>query len=203
MPKLKALLFTVLVLALSFSLIGCGMLTSFTSSEEEVVEVGGQVPEWLMLSYRSIASEDNDIDEDLAAIDEDEEQEEAVGGLDEDDGVTAGSENGDSDQAEQATSEVAQAADSGSTGSSQQESTTQQEPTGSDPVSEWLARLTPGTQEYNHYLQHRKDRHETPEEFVRRALKAKEEAEKKEAQGDMMGNWDHSPSGWGSSDDDD
>lgn len=194
MPSIKALSLALLVIALSFSLIGCGIITTFTSSTDEVVEVGGQVPEWLQLSHRNIASEDSNGEDDLDTIDEDE----AVGGADEDDGVTADSANGDTGQTEQATSEVAQAAESGSSESTQQEPSGSSD-SGSSGDSEFdnlVAKLVPGTPEYNHYLQHRKDRHETPEQFVRRALKAKEEADKEDSNGSFMGDFDsHSPTG--------
>ncbi|MGM0653049.1 MAG: hypothetical protein ACQES4_09770, partial [Bacillota bacterium] len=191
MPSIKALSFALLVIALSFSLIGCGIINSFTSSTDEVVEVGGQVPEWLQLSHRSIASEDNDREDDLAAIDEEDEEEEeeetdqAVGGVDEEDEVTADSANGDTEQNEQATSEVAQAAETGSS-----ESTEQQESSGGSTFDEMVAKIKPGKPEYSHYLLHREDSTETPEEFVRRALKAKEEDEKAESQGSMMDDFD-------------
>lgn len=191
MPKVKTLFVILLVITFSFSLLGCGLITSRTASTDEVVETGGQIPKWLHLSHRSMASDD------LAATVEEDEGEES----DEDDGVTA-----ESDQTEQATSEVAEAAETGSSESTQQQqpsSDQEQESSGGSTFDDMVAKIVPGTREYNYYLQHRLDRHETPEEFLRRALKEKEEAEKEESQGSMMGNWDHSPSGWGSSGDED
>ena len=189
MPKVKTLFVVLLVITFSFSLLGCGLITSRTASTDEVVETGGQIPEWLLLSHRNIASEESDVDDELAAIDEDEEEKD----------VSA-----ESGQTEQATSEVAQAAETGSSESTQQEQTSsdqQQESSGGSTFDDMVAKMVPGNPEYNYYLQHRKDRNETPEEFLRRALKAKEEAEKEESKGSMMDGWNHSPSGWGESDD--
>ncbi len=193
MPKVKTLVFTLFVIALSFSLIGCGMLTSFTSSSEEVVEVGGQIPEWLLLSHRSIASEESDIDDELAAIDEDEEEKK--------EDVTA-----DSDQTEQATSEVAQAADSGSAGYTQEEPSGSND-SGSPELSEkqqLLENMVPGKREHLLYLQNKKSG-ESKEDFVDRLFETAEKAAEKEETGDWFHDMD-SPSGFGhskSSDDDD
>lgn len=183
MPKVKTLLVVLLVITFAFSLLGCGLITSRTTSTDEVVEMGGQVPEWLLLSHRSIASEESDMDDDLAAIDEDdndEERDEAVGGVDAD---TA-----DSSQTEQASSEVAQAAESGSSEGTQQQqesSSQQQESSGGSTFDDLVAKIKPGTSAYNDYLQHREPG-ETPEEFVRRALKAKADHEEAEQQGSFM-----------------
>jgi|GEM_PF-5969353 len=174
MPKVKTLFVILLVITFSFSLLGCGLVTSRTASTDEVVETGGQVPEWLLLSHRSIASEENDIDED-------EETGEAVNGVDEDEDVTA-----DSSQTEQTTSEVAQAAESRQTEGTQHQTSQQQEPAPSgDPVKDIVDRIVPGTREYNEYLQKRKQG-ETPEEWVRREIK---EREGEDGQEGNAGHW--------------
>jgi len=174
MPKVKTLFVILLVITFSFSLLGCGLVTSRTASTDEVVETGGQVPEWLLLSHRSIASEVNDIDED-------EETGEAVNGVDEDEDVTA-----DSSQTEQTTSEVAQAAESRQTEGTQHQTSQQQEPAPSgDPVSDIVAKIVPGTREYNQYLQDR-NQGETPEQWVERKLKEQQDAAEQEGN---AGHW--------------
>ena len=183
MPKVKTLFVILLVITFSFSLLGCGLVTSRTASTDEVVETGGQVPEWLLLSHRSIASEVNDIDDDRAVIDEEDEEEvdEAVSGLDDNDGATA-----DSSQNGQASSEVAQAAESRQTEGTQHQTSQQQEPAPSgDPVKDIVDRIVPGTREYNEYLQKRKQG-ETPEEWVRREIKEREGAAEQEGN---AGHW--------------
>ena len=205
MPKVKALLVVLLVIAFSFSLLGCGLITSRTASTDEVVEMGGQVPEWLLLSHRSMASEESDIDDDLAAIDEeneDEEADEAVGGVDEDDGVAAGSASGDSDQTEQTTSEVAQAAETGSSGSTQQ-----QETASSGSADSSSSEPKPGSREYMAWFAANRAQGEYDKRMLEwfasgsserydRWVKNKEEEESKS--GGMDSDWfEGSPSGWG------
>lgn len=192
MPKVKTLLVILFVIAFSFSLLGCGLITSRTASTDEVVETGGQVPEWLLLSHRSIASEENDIDDELAAIDEeDEETDEAVGGVDEDDGVTA-----ESGQTEQATSEVAQAAETGSSGSTQQASSGSTSTSGKSEKQQFLESLQPGSREYLVYLNNRKHG-ESKEEFVDRMFEEAKKAAEKEKEESLGFEDRESPSGWG------
>jgi len=187
MPKVKTLLVILLVITFSFSLLGCGLITSRTASTDEVVETGGQVPEWLLLSHRSIASEENDLD----AIDENDEADEAVGGVDEDDGVTA-----ESGQTEQATSEVAQAAETGSSGNTQQASSGSTSTSGKSEKQQFLESLQPGSRQYLVYLNNRKHG-ESKEEFVDRMFEEAEKAAEKEKEDSLGFDDRESPSGWG------
>ncbi len=194
MPKVKTLLVILLVITFSFSLLGCGLITSRTASTDEVVETGGQVPEWLLLSHRSIASEENDLD----AIDENDEADEAVGGVDEDDGVTA-----ESGQTEQATSEVAQAAETGSSGNTQQQAPSSSNDKAKDDTPK------PGTREYNAWFAANRARGEYDPIYYRWYTqtnggsipfeKWKELQEEKDSNDSIDTDWfDGSPSGWGS-----
>ena len=59
MPRIKTFLVLVVLLIFSFSLIGCGLLSSRSAGPEEVSGEGEDLPEWLLLAYL----QDNDNDE--------------------------------------------------------------------------------------------------------------------------------------------
>lgn len=137
MPKVKTLVFASVVLALSLTLIGCGMLTSQTADQDLVAGLDGDLPGWLLLSHRSAV--DPDAEDDLLNPKDPEDEsidlesdEIAMGGSEEDDGVTPPS-------AEQS----APPASSGSSSASQQpsssSSTSQTPKPGSREYSAWFA----------------------------------------------------------------
>ncbi len=175
MPKIKALIMFSLVIALSFSLIGCGLIASQSTETEEVIETGGQVPGWLLLSHRSVESPESEIDDELAAIDEDEEVEEV-----EEDEIT-----------------VAEAAEGSSQSTQQTNSTghqvTEKETEETESSLSLVERMKQPGPERIHYLQHKLPG-ESEAEFIKRAQEAQEEAEK-----------DNNDGGWmnGRNDDDD
>ncbi len=81
MPKIKTFLVLTIVLVFSISLLGCG---SDTAAPEELTGQDGELPEWLLAAHRNVESPDTETTDDLT-----EEDDLAVGGTDEDDGVTA------------------------------------------------------------------------------------------------------------------
>ncbi len=89
MPKVKTLLITVLVIAFALSLTGCGMLLSRRAEPELAASLDGELPEWLLLSHRSENTfEADDLLNPKDTANDEEADETAIGGVDEDDGVT-------------------------------------------------------------------------------------------------------------------
>jgi hypothetical protein len=84
MPKIKTFLLLTLVLVFSISLFGCGLFSSDTAAPEELTGQDGELPEWLLAAHREVEIEGTEITDDLP-----EEDDLAIGGTDEDDGVTA------------------------------------------------------------------------------------------------------------------
>ncbi len=93
MPKHKTLIVFAVVIAFSFSLIGCGMLTSRSTGPDDLAGIGGELPEWLLLAHRSAEGPGTERDDDLLEV------------ADDDDLVIADNDlpNGDSDQGENVT----------------------------------------------------------------------------------------------------
>jgi len=83
MHKVKTLLMTIFVLALSILMAGCGMLFSRDAEPEETETVSeeGEMPEWLLLSHRTAS--DADDDEEIAKPKDPEDEE-----TDEEDSIT-------------------------------------------------------------------------------------------------------------------
>jgi hypothetical protein len=69
MQRIKTLLIVFLVIAFSFSLIGCKLLPWGSSADVETGTEDG-LPEWLMLAHRAEAAEEPEVDEE--EVDEDE-----------------------------------------------------------------------------------------------------------------------------------
>ncbi len=76
MPKTKALIMFSLVIALSFSLIGCDMVASLSPEPEAAPEENDEVPGWLLLAHRSDEGPEVDIDDELESIEDEEAEEE-------------------------------------------------------------------------------------------------------------------------------
>ncbi len=85
MPKIKTFLLLTLALVFSISLFGCGLFSSDTAAPEELTGQDGELPEWLLAAHREVEGPGTETTDDLA----EEEDDLAVGGTDEDDGVTA------------------------------------------------------------------------------------------------------------------
>ncbi len=86
MPKIKTFLLVTLVLVFSISLFGCGLFSSDTAAPEELAGQDGELPEWLLAAHRNVEGPGTEVTEDPTEADDDEL---AIGGADEDDGVTA------------------------------------------------------------------------------------------------------------------
>jgi len=71
MPKVKALLIASMVIALSFSLIGCNLLPSGSPETETMAGLESDLPGWLLLSHRS--ESDDDLDNPKEPVEEEEE----------------------------------------------------------------------------------------------------------------------------------
>lgn len=84
MPKIKTFLLITLVLVFSISLFGCGLFSSDTAAPEELTGQDGELPEWLLAAHREVEGPGTEMTDDLT-----EEDDLAIGGTDEDDGVTA------------------------------------------------------------------------------------------------------------------
>jgi hypothetical protein len=85
MPKIKTFLLLTLVLVFSISLFGCKLLPTDTAAPEELTGQDGELPEWLLAAHREVEAEGTEMTDDLTK----EEDDLAIGGTDEDDGVTA------------------------------------------------------------------------------------------------------------------
>ncbi len=152
MHKVKSLIMFSLVLTLSFALIGCGFIASTSTDSEQVAVESTEVPEWLLLSHRSAEGPESEIEDEPESMEDEETVAEA---------------------AEEST-QTAQAAEPQQTApsSNEQAAPAPQAEENSDEKT-----LKPGTREYTVYLRHRKPG-ETEEEFLERAKKEKEKAEK-------------------------
>ncbi len=84
MPKIKTFLLLTLVLVFSISLFGCGLFSPDTAAPEELTGQDGELPEWLLAAHRDVEGPGTEMTDDLP-----EEDDLAIGGTDEDDGVTA------------------------------------------------------------------------------------------------------------------
>lgn len=87
MPKFKTLIMFMLVIALSFSLIGCGLLVSRSTDLEEVTGQNGDLPEWLLLAHRNSEASSGDRNGEIIKpkeLDEDEDDDIAVEPADQD-----------------------------------------------------------------------------------------------------------------------
>ncbi len=154
MTKVKTLIMFSLIIALSFSLIGCGLIASRTTGPEEVAVESDEVPEWLQLSHRSAEGPESEMEDELESMEEEEPVAEAT----------------------EESTQTAQAAETQQTApsSSEQEAPAPEaEESADDPV------IKPGTPEYNIYMQNRLPG-ESIEEFLERARKLKEKGEKED-----------------------
>ncbi len=99
MPKHKTLIVFAVVIAFSFSLIGCGLLTSRSTGPDDVACFGDDLPEWLLLAHRSAEGPGTERDDDLLAVEDDDDDlviadsDLPVGGSDQEDSVAAPSSN--------------------------------------------------------------------------------------------------------------
>ena len=98
MPKHKTLIVFAVVIAFSFSLIGCGMLTSRSTGPDDMTGFGGDLPEWLLLAHRSAEGPGTERDDDLLEVEDDDDlviadSDLPVGGSDQEDSVAAPSSN--------------------------------------------------------------------------------------------------------------
>ena len=99
MPKHKTLIVFAVVIAFSFSLIGCGLLTSRSTGPDDVAGFGDDLPEWLLLAHRSAEGPGTERDDDLLAVEDDDDDlviadsDLPVGGSDQEDSVAAPSSN--------------------------------------------------------------------------------------------------------------
>jgi hypothetical protein len=75
MKRIKTLLIFSLVIALSFSLLGCNLLPWGDSAAEETTTIAA-LPQWLTLAHRAEAAEEPEVDEEEATEEEEETAEE-------------------------------------------------------------------------------------------------------------------------------
>jgi hypothetical protein len=71
MKKIKILLIFILVIALSFSLLGCKLLPWGDSAAEETATIAA-LPGWLTLAHRAEAAEETEVEEEEEATEEEE-----------------------------------------------------------------------------------------------------------------------------------
>ena len=196
MPKIKTLLVVLLVLLFGISLTGCGLLGS--RSPETVIDASldGELPGWLLLSHRNEVDPNAEIEEVANPKDPLEEEEEpddlAIGGVDEEDAVTA----------PPASPPASSGSSSGSGSSSSSSSTAQVPQPGSKEYMAWFAyNGAKGTYNPRYLEWFNETRGSASYEAWLKAKEAEEEQE------NLFGGMDfdssHSPSGWGRSDDDD
>ena len=68
MPKIKTLLMLSMVMGLSLSLLGCGLLTSSNADPEITAGQEGALPEWLLADHRSLSVDIPDEQNDDEAV---------------------------------------------------------------------------------------------------------------------------------------
>ena len=68
MPKIKTLLMLSMVMGLSLSLLGCGLLTSSNADPEITAGQEGVLPEWLLADHRSLSVDIPDEQNDDEAV---------------------------------------------------------------------------------------------------------------------------------------
>lgn len=169
MPKHKTLIVFAVVIAFSFSLIGCGLLTLRSTGPDEVAGIGGDLPEWLLLAHRGAEGPGSERGNDPLEIADDENETDTVGAL----------ADGDSNQNDNATVP--------STEQTTQPSTSQGNGTGDDSSSDDEEPAF-GTKEHLIWL--KKQQEKTPTMGDRERASAAEEAAK-----DDSGWWKNPTSG--------
>ncbi len=131
MPKFKTLIMFMLVIALSFSLIGCGLLASRSTDLEEVTGQNGDLPEWLLLAHRNSEASSGDRNGEIIKPKE----------LDEDEDDDIAAEPADQDSTQTQTASVPTSSGTTSTAPSSEEqknSNDEEPPPGTKKYLEWL-----------------------------------------------------------------
>lgn len=180
MPKHKSLIVFAVVIAFSFSLIGCGLLASRSDGPDDLAGQGDELPEWLLLAHRGTEGPGSERDDDILDAEDDdaEESDSAVGGSDQDDGVTAPS----ADQAAPESTQTASAPQSTQPSTSGGSGTTD-DSTDSNEEPEF------GTKEHLVWLNEQQKAREAEKEAA-----AEEAAKKESSWSDSFGKGDMS--GW-------